>query len=139
MAFKPKTFSPGNPITATDLNDLQSNIQSIYDDSQKLVNTSKTLTGQIQKVATRTSGQTEKVPGLAKDKIITKDIPFKGNFTVTPYVVASVGEVLKDKEYIDLSVYAISPSTCTVSVRTNDATRKELTINIIAVSTEAIS
>jgi hypothetical protein len=138
MAFKPKTFSPGNPITSTDLNDLQSNIQSIYDDSQKLVNTSKTISGQIQKVATRFSGQTEKITGLTKDKIISKDIQFKGNFTITPVVVASIAEELKDKEAIDLAVYALSPSTCKVSIRTNSAT-KEVSINIIAISMEPIS
>ena len=136
MAFKPITFSPGNPITATDLNNLQSNIESVYKQSEGLVSTSKDLTGQIKKVANRIDARSINIKGLSKDKIVDKEFNFRTNFTSTPFVVVSVGEDLKDKEDIDISAYALSPSTFKVMVKTNDSTRKDIDINYIAVSIE---
>lgn len=137
--FKPKTFTPGNPITSTDLNDLQNNIQSVYDEQTSLTNTSKSITGQIVKIKNAIDNGTVTIKNLTADtKGKTEPFKFATNFTTTPTVVVSIAEELQPKEDLDLAAYAENAVDFKVWVRSSSSTRKEIKINYIAISSEQL-
>lgn len=136
--FKPKTFTPGNPITSTDLNDLQNNIQSVYDEQTSLTNTSKSITGQIVKIKNAIDNGTVTIKNLTVNTGKAESFKFATNFTTTPTVVVSIAEDLKAKEDVDLAAYAENAVDFKVWVRSSSSDRKEIKINYIAISSEQL-
>ena len=136
-AFKSKSFSPGNPITATDLTDLQNNILSVQETTNALQNTSTRADQTIAKIKNAIDSGIVEITNMSKDQINGKEFTFGANFNVTPAVVVSIAEPLKSKENIDLSVEAINRSTFKVSARAN-TDRKSLKVSYVAISMEEV-
>ena len=138
MSFKPKTFSPGNPITATDLNDLQANIQASYDLAKKTEQLSQTLDGTIKAIVNRIITGTVEVSGLEENVFKSADIE-TGSFKTKPVVTVSLAQALQKGQSVALYVITESPVRSKVYARTNVKDLKSVKVNFIAVSQEEIA
>lgn len=138
--YKPVVFSPGNPVTAADLNILKDNIESVRTETKGLTSTITTANGQIKNVQNRIKAGQEAVKGIKKDTPLTKQFYFGTNFPdASPvFVVVSIFGEIKATEDIDISVTDSNASSFTVRVKSN-LDRETLNFNYIAVAQVATS
>jgi hypothetical protein len=137
MSFKPKTFTSGNPVTADDLNDLQSNIEASYNLGKKAEQFSQTVDGRIKAIVNRIITGTVEVSGLEQNVFKSADIE-TGSFKTKPVVTVSLAQALQKDQSVALYVITESAVRSKVYARTNVKDLKSVKINFIAVSQEEV-
>lgn len=128
-------FTPGNPITTTQLNQLRDNIQYVNTAANNLTGTIKDESGKIVRVSNRMAAGKYDIASLkANTSKTTESIPFPTNFPddVTVYVTLTIVGALKEKEDVDLAIAEVTRSGFKIWARSN-LDREKLTVNFIAI------
>jgi len=135
--FKPKTFSPGLPVTAQDLNDLQSNIRAVQDKADLTNTTITTIDGTIKQVKSSMASGVVEITAMSKGRVSSPDFRFNTNFAKAPAAVVSIAEPLKSEEDIDISVEVINRSAFKINAKSN-TDRKSLKVSYVAILVEEV-
>jgi len=139
--YTPVVFSPGNPVTAADLNILKDNIENVRAETQGLTSQITTATGTITTVQNRFKAGQNFIKDLIPSTPKTGTPIYYGtNFPVgsSVYVILSIfGEIKKD-ETINISVVDSNNSYFTVQAKSN-LKRETLNFNWIAIAQVATS
>jgi len=140
--FRATPFSPGAPLTSTDLNQIIANLKVIYDANEKLKNTVLNSDGSTKQVVSKIASGLRQVKGLGEDSFQEATVNIsKYNFQNDPVITVSIAEKLEKSEDVDLYVYDVTGLSFKIGVRIQNkkSGRKTLDVNWIAVAQEDVS
>ena len=138
MAFETVVFNEGAPLDPDTLTKLQANITSVYS-QQGLLNTSITgLQGQV--TSSFTDSDRVEINGMSGGVWSKKIISVSSSFTDNSIVVATVGQVIGQKdEQILIYVGKVSNGSFELGAKSSNTSRASLNINYIITDKKTVS
>lgn len=138
MTYNPVTFTPGEPLDVTKLNNLQSNIKAVKTVSDSAVQNATLDNGQIVKKYLVSSCGTTTISDLEVNVFKRGKATYPGTgFSAKPILVTTVASEIASGEDIDIYVKEVTANEAEIWVRSNKK-KSRIDINWIAIQMKQI-